>query len=88
MAVSNIFGSDSNMVALLLLADLFYRQGPILSAIDPAATFTVAMGIVVTCAYLVGLVERRDQVFLRMGVDSVAVLLFYLGTVGVLYWIA
>ena len=88
MAVSNIFGSNAIMVALLLLADLFYRQGPILSAINPAATFTVAMGIVVTCAYLVGLVERRDQVFLRMGVDSVAVLLFYLGTIGILYWIA
>jgi hypothetical protein len=46
------------------------------------------MGIVVTCAYLVGLVERRDQVFLRMGLDSVAVALFYVGTLGVLYWIS
>ena len=88
MAVANIFGSNGIMVALLLLADLFYRQGPILMAVDPAATFTVAMGIVVTCAYLVGLVERRDQVFLRMGLDSVAVLIFYLGTIGVLYWIS
>lgn len=88
MAVSNIFGSNGIMVALLLLADLFYRQGPILMAVDPAATFTVAMGIVVTCAYLVGLVERRDQVILRMGIDSVAVLVLYLGTIGVLYWIS
>ena len=58
------------------------------TAVDPAATFTVAMGIVVTCAYLVGLVERRDQVVLRMGIDSVAVLVLYLSTIGVLYWIS
>jgi len=45
------------------------------------------MGIVVTCTYLVGLIERRDQVFLRMGIDSVAVVVFYLGTLSVLYWI-
>lgn len=88
MAVANIFGSNGIMVALILLADLFYRQGPILTAVDPAATFTVAMGIVVTCAYLVGLVERRDQVVLRMGIDSVAVLVLYLSTIGVLYWIS
>jgi cation:H+ antiporter len=88
MAISNIFGSNAIMVALLLLADLFYRQGPILTAVDPAATFTVAMGIVVTSAYLIGLVERRDQVILRMGIDSVAVLIFYVGSLFVLYWIS
>ncbi len=88
MAVSNIFGSNSIMVALVLLADLSYRDGPILTASEPSALFTVAMGIVVTCAYLVGLIERRDQVFLRMGIDSVAVGIFYLGTLGVLYWIS
>lgn len=88
MAISNIFGSNGIMVALIFLADLFYRDGPILSAGEPATTFTVAMGIVVTCAYLVGLVERRDQAFLRMGIDSLAVLVFYIGTLGVLYWIS
>lgn len=88
MAVSNIFGSNGIMVALLFLADLFYREGPILAAGDAASTFTVAMGIVVTAAYLAGLVERRDQVFLRMGLDSVAVLVLYLGSLVVLYWIS
>jgi cation:H+ antiporter len=88
MAVSNIFGSNGLMVALLLVADLFYREGPILLGGDAAATFTVAMGIVVTGAYLVGLVERRNQVILRMGIDSVAVLVFYVSTLAILYWIS
>lgn len=88
MAISNIFGSNAIMVALLFLSDLFYRGGPILTAADAASTFTVAMGIVVTCAYLAGLVERRDQVFLRMGLDSVAVLVLYVGTLIVLYRIS
>lgn len=88
MAVANIFGSNGIMVALIFLADLFYREGPILRTADAASTFTVAMGIVVTTAYLAGLVERRDQVFLRMGLDSVAVLVLYFGSLIVLYWIS
>lgn len=88
MAISNIFGSNGIMVALIFLTDLFYREGPILQAVDPAAMFTVAMGIVVTCAYVAGMVERRNQVVLRMGLDSVAVLVLYVGSLAVLYYIS
>lgn len=88
MAISNIFGSNAIMVALILLADLFYRQGPLLAAVDAASTFTVAMGIVVTGTYVAGLVERRDRTIMRMGLDSFAVAIFYAGTLVVLYWIS
>jgi cation:H+ antiporter len=85
MAVSNIFGSNALLLALLFLADLLYRPGPILQAVDRSATFAAAAGIVVTSVYLIGLIERLDRVLWRMGIDSVVVLVLYLGSLVVLY---
>ena len=85
LAVSNIFGSNMIMVALLLPADIFYRQGPILATVDRSAMFTVTAGIVVTAVYVIGLIEQRDKAVLRMGYDSLAVLALYLGHLLVLF---
>jgi cation:H+ antiporter len=85
MAVSNIFGSNAFMVALFLIADLAYRKGPIFNAVEPAAAFAAAAGIVVTAVYLVGMIERKDRTIWRMGFDSLGVLVLYLGSLVVLY---
>ena len=77
MAVSNILGTNCLEVALFFLADIFYRSGPILAATDRSALFAATIGLVVTCIYLLGLLERRDRTLLRMGYDSVAVLVAY-----------
>ncbi len=86
MAISNIFGSNAIDVSLVFLADTLYRQGPILQAVDRSSMFVALAGIVLTCVYLVGLIERRDRVVLRMGLDSAAVLGLYAGTLVVLYF--
>lgn len=85
MAISNIFGTNALLVALLFLSDIFYRQGPVLEAVERSSIFAGAMGIVATCVYLVGLIERRNRVFFRMGIDSFIVLALYLGTLVLLY---
>jgi cation:H+ antiporter len=77
MAVANILGTNCLEVALLLVADLSYRPGPILAETDQSALVAVAIGLVVTCMYLLGLLERRDQTFGRIGWDSLAVLIAY-----------
>ena len=41
--------------------------------------------MVVTCIFLVGLLERRDRTVLRMGVDSLAVLVVFLSGLAGLY---
>jgi cation:H+ antiporter len=87
MAVSNILGTNCLEVGLFLPADLAYRAGPILAAADRFALFAAALGIVVTCIYLWGLLERRDRTVLRMGVDSVAVLVVYAVGTGVLFFL-
>lgn len=77
MAVSNILGTNCLEVALFLLADAVYRGGPILGATDQQAIFAGALGIVVTCIYLLGLLERRDRTVLGLGLDSLAVAIAY-----------
>lgn len=85
MAISNIIGTNSLEVALLFPADLAYRDGLIISAADQSALFVGAMGIIVTCLYLWGILERRNRTFLRMGTDSAWVCVVYLGGLVLLY---
>jgi cation:H+ antiporter len=87
MAVSNIFGSNAMDATLVGLADVFYREGPILQAVDRSSTFMAAVAIILTCVYLVGMIERRDRVIWRMGLDSALVLPLYLGALGILYFL-
>ena len=85
MAISNIFGSNAIDVALVFAADLCYRNGPVLAEMSQALLFTAGLAIVLTCVYLVGLLERRNRAIARMGWDSAAVLVLYTGGVWVLY---
>ncbi len=85
MAISNIFGSNLIMIALLLPADMLYRQGVLLDQIDDTAAFALVSGIVVTGIFVAGLLLRHKRRFLGMGVDSVAVLAVYLATLAVFY---
>ncbi|MGH2367827.1 MAG: sodium:calcium antiporter, partial [Chloroflexota bacterium] len=85
LAVSNIFGSNAFDTTLLFVADVAYRQGPVLAAVERWAVFAAALGILVTCVYLWGLVERRDRTILGMGIDSALVLALYLSGLFVLY---
>lgn len=75
MAVANIFGTNSLESGLLFLCDMFYRDGLIMQVADRSAQFAATMGILVTCLYLWGLLERRNKTILGMGVDSALVLL-------------
>lgn len=85
MAISNIFGSNLLMVAMVLPADFVYRGAPILGAIDQGTAFAIISGILVTSVYLAGLIIRSRRTVFRMGIDSALVLLIYAITLGVFY---
>ncbi len=85
MAAANILGTNSLEIALFLPAELAYREGPIFDAIGPSAAFLGSMGIVVTSLYLWGILERRDKTVFGMGLDSLAVLVVYIGGLAI-YW--
>jgi cation:H+ antiporter len=85
MAISDILGTNILNVALLLCIDLAATGEPVLSRVGTFASVGALLGIVVTGLLLIGLVERRDQTILRMGLDSAAVLIVYVGGLALLF---
>lgn len=86
MAVSNIPGTNCREVGLFFVADVFDRGGPILAETNRATLFAAASGVLVTCIFLAGLLERRDRT-VRMGVDSRFVLVAHGAAVGGVYYL-
>jgi len=87
MAISNIFGSNLIMIALLLPADILYREGVLLDRIDTTATFALISGMVVSSVYVAGLLLRNRQRVLGMGIDSIIVLIIYSASLVVFYFL-
>lgn len=86
VVVSNVFGSSAFNVVLLFLAEALYRGGTILERTAPSVVLLAAIGALMTCIYVWGLMERENRTFLGVGVDSAAVMLVYLGGVTALYF--
>jgi cation:H+ antiporter len=87
LAISNIFGSNAFDVSLLFWADLLWRQGSVLAHAEMTVVFVAGQGSAMTCLFLWGLMERENRTVGRLGWDSVAALILYLGGVTVLYFI-
>ncbi|KUO56393.1 MAG: sodium:calcium exchanger [Alphaproteobacteria bacterium BRH_c36] len=85
LAISDILGTNLFDIALLFVVDLVASGPPVLSVVGSFAAFAAVLGILVTAIFLVGLAERRDRTFLRLGWDSVAVLVAYLGGLVILF---
>jgi cation:H+ antiporter len=83
-AVSNVFGSNGFDVALLGLVALLVEGSLFAESLVPAV-FAAALGITVTGIYLLGMLERRDRSIVRMGWDSVSVLLLGAGGMWVMF---
>lgn len=86
VAISNIFGSNAFDVGLLFLAEGLYSGGSILAHAEDSVIFVAIVGSVMTCVYLVGLMERRNRTVFGIGWDSAAALLLYGGSMTVLYF--
>ena len=67
---------------LVPVADILFRGGPILNQAGRFEIVAAILGIVLTGIYIVGLLDRRNRTFLRMGHDSLAAIAAY--AVGVL----
>lgn len=85
MAVSDVFGTNLINVAIIFVIDAVYAGEPVLGVVGRFSTFAALLGILVTVVFLAGLIERRDRAFLRMGVDSIVVLIIYISGLAVLH---
>lgn len=77
MAFSDILGTNLFDLGMIFVIDLAYRGGPVLGEVGRFSIFAALLGIVVTAIYVAGLIERKDRAYLRMGVDSIAVVVVY-----------
>lgn len=78
MSVGNLLGSVMFNTSLLFTADLFYRKGPLMQAVAGVNAMSALFIIMSTAVIIVGLIFRSKRQFLRLGWDTLTVLLLYL----------
>ncbi|GCE24861.1 sodium/calcium exchanger membrane protein [Dictyobacter alpinus] len=77
LAFSDIFGGNAFLPVLFLLADLLSGKS-VLPQAQKSDIYLAGLGCLLTAIYIYGLIfRRRKQVFQRLGIDSVAVLIVY-----------
>ena len=85
LAVSDIFGGNAFLPVLFLLASLLSGEAALPQA-QATDIYLTGLGILLTAVYASGLIFRSRRCVLRMGTDSMVVLILYilyaLGVVG------
>lgn len=88
MAIGDIFGTNLFNVGLIFVADLLYAGAPVLSGAGPFEAVASMLAVVLTALVLLGLLERKNRTVLRMGYDSLAVLVAFASGLALLYRLA
>ena len=85
LAVSDIFGGNAFLPVLFLIATVLSGQA-VLPRAHRTDIYLTALGGLLTVVYMVGLIFRPQRQWLRMGLDSVVVLVLYaVGIVGLAF---
>jgi cation:H+ antiporter len=85
LALGDVFGTNLFNVTILVLVDALHDGDPVLTQAGPFAAFAALLAAAMTVVFLVGMLERRNHAFFRMGLDSILALAMYLGGIVVLY---
>jgi len=85
LAVGNLFGSNAFNMGLLFFADLAYRPGPLLGAVDGAHLATALIGVLLMNIGLMGIIYRAEKRFLFIEPDSALIIVGYLAGMGLLF---
>lgn len=82
LAMSDIFGGNAFLPVLFIMADLLSGRA-VLPQAKGSDVYLACLGILLTTVYIYGLIFRPRFQFLRMGIDSMLVLILYIvGIVG------
>ena len=85
MAVSDIFGGNAFLPVLFLMAALIGGNS-ILPNLKFSDIYLTSIGILLTAIYLIGMLFHSKKQVLRMGIDSIIVLVIYLlSIIGLVY---
>ena len=75
LAVGNLYGSNAFNMAAFFFADLAYRDGSLLAAIEPAHALTAFWGIFLMNVGLMGIIYRSEKRFFLIEPDSLVMIL-------------
>jgi cation:H+ antiporter len=87
LVFGDIFGTNLFDIVLIFVIDAVSAGDPVLSQVGVFSAFAALLGAIVTSIYIAGLLERADRTVLRMGVDSLAVIVVYAAGAVVLFYL-
>lgn len=87
MAFGQVLGTNFVNLSLILLADLVYQKGPVINELGDFEVISALLGATLIGVFLVGLLERRDRTVMKMGWDSLAVMVLFAGGLVLLYFV-
>ncbi len=77
MAFGHVMGANFINLSLILVADIVFVGGPVVNQLGRFETISAMLGALLIGTYLVGLLERRNPTVMRMGYDSLAVIVLF-----------
>lgn len=77
LAVGNLFGSNAFNMAILLLADIAYRKGPLLAAVESTHVVTAFVSILLMSVGVMGIIYRAEKRFILIEPDSLLMIVGY-----------
>jgi cation:H+ antiporter len=78
LAVGNVLGSNIFNMNILLVSDIFYREGYIISAGSPTHAITALVGLLLSGLVALGLLSPIPGRFGRVSLESIVILVVYL----------
>ncbi len=87
LAMSDIFGGNAFLPVLFFMATLLSGEA-VLPQAQRTDIYLTALGMLLTCVYLCGLIVRPRRQIARMGIDSLAALAIYAVGIAGLFTIA
>ena len=85
MAIGEVLGANIFNLGIIFLADIALAGPPILASAGSFEIAATLLAMLLTSILLVGLLEQRNRQMLGLGVDSWAMLIVYVGGIGLLY---
>ena len=85
LAVGNLFGSNAFNMGILLIADVAYRQGPLLAAVNHIHAVTAFISIVLMSVGMMGIIYRAEKRFFFIEPDSALMIVGYLLGMGLIF---
>lgn len=79
LAFGQVLGTNFVNLSLFIVADLVFDGGPAVNELGRFEIILALLGAFLTGVFLVGLLERKDPKVMRMGYDSLAIILTFIG---------